>query len=87
MVLNLWGGADKINEWKGVNYPPVHVRFIQGQLVVTDYYNPEYKEITGLEIGDVIASINGKSVPKIVEEKAKFPRFLQNCKLSVTCGT
>jgi len=33
---NLWGGADKIDEWKGTNYSQLHVRFIENQLVVTD---------------------------------------------------
>ncbi|HSI70062.1 MAG TPA: S41 family peptidase, partial [Gillisia sp.] len=69
---NLWGGANRINEWKGANYPPVHLRFIEDQLVVTDYYNPELKTETGLEIGDVITAINGKSVEEIVRERSKF---------------
>ncbi|MEM1119751.1 MAG: S41 family peptidase [Bacteroidota bacterium] len=69
---NLWGGADKINEWKGKNYPPVHVRFIENQLVVTDYYNPELKTKTGLEIGDVITTIDGKTIEQIVEEKSIY---------------
>ena len=69
---NLWGGTDKITEWKGTNYPPVHVRFIENQLVVTDYYNPELKEKVGLAIGDVITKINGKSIPQLVKEKSQF---------------
>lgn len=69
---NLWGGADKIAEWKGKYYPPIHVRFIENQLVVTDYYNPEKKIETGMEIGDVITKINGKTVKQIVEEKSKY---------------
>ena len=60
---NLWGGADKIDEWKGSNYPPIHVRFIENQLVVTDYYNQELKNEVGLKIGDVIAKISGQHVP------------------------
>lgn len=81
---NLWGGADKIDEWKGVNYPPVHLRFVENQLVVTDFYNDELKSKVGLEIGDVITKINGKSVEKIIEEKSKFypasntPTMLRN---------
>ena len=69
---NLWGGANKISEWKGKNYAPVHVRFIENQLVVTDYYNPELKTEAKLEIGDVIKSINGKSIDQIIEEKSKY---------------
>ena len=69
---NLWGGADKIDQWKGSNYPPVHVRFIENQLVVTDFYNPELKGQTGLEIGDVITSINNKPIKQIIEEKSRY---------------
>ncbi|VAW29622.1 FIG00652073: hypothetical protein [hydrothermal vent metagenome] len=69
---NLWGGADKIDEWKGVNYSPLHLRFIENQLVVTDYYNEELKNQVGLQIGDVITKINGNSIDKIVKEKSKY---------------
>lgn len=69
---NLWGGADKIDEWKGLNYPPIHVRFIENNLVVTDYYNQELKNEVGLKIGDVITKINGNSIDKIVNEKSKY---------------
>lgn len=69
---NLWGGADKIDEWKGDMYPPVHLRFIENQLVVTDYYNEELSKEAGLKIGHVITKINGERIEKIVEEKTKY---------------
>jgi len=69
---NLWGGANKINEWKGLNYPPVHVRFIENKLIVTDYYNPELKKEAGLKIGDIITKINGKNIEQILTEKSKY---------------
>ncbi|WP_034921678.1 S41 family peptidase [Gillisia sp. CAL575] len=69
---NLWGGADKIDEWKGSNYPPIIVRFIENKLVVTDYYNEEIKNQVGLKIGDVITKINGNLIDKIVKEKSKY---------------
>ncbi|MGI6342324.1 MAG: S41 family peptidase [Bacteroidales bacterium] len=69
---NLWGGADKVAEWKGKNYPPVNVRIIENKLVVTDYYNQELKNEVGLQIGDVITKINGNSVDKIVNKKLKY---------------
>jgi|TARA_R100000501_G_C2627466_1_gene121397 C-terminal processing protease CtpA/Prc len=64
---NLYDGNDKLNIWKGEFYPPVHVRFIEDKLVVTDYYNPELKEKTGLEIGDVITHINDKPIGEIIK--------------------
>jgi C-terminal processing protease CtpA/Prc len=69
---NLWGGADKIDEWKGANYSPVHVRFIENQLVVTDYYNEELKSQVGLQIGDIITKVNGIPIETMVKEKSKY---------------
>lgn len=69
---NIWEGAGKIDKWKGVNYPPVHVRFIEDQLVVTDFYNDEHWGNIGFEIGDVITKINDVPVTVLVEERAKY---------------
>lgn len=69
---NLWGGNNKINEWKGQFYPPVHVQFIQNKLVVTDYFNPELKKEIGFEIGDVITHINNKKVEDIVNSLKRY---------------
>lgn len=69
---NLWGGGDKINEEKGGFYPPFHVRFIEGKLVVTDYYNPELREVAGLEIGDVITHLNGKTVENLTDSLSGY---------------
>ena len=69
---NLWRGADKINEWKGKYYAPVHLRFIENKPVVADYYNPELKDDAGLEIGDVITKIKGRKINDIIEEVADF---------------
>ncbi len=69
---NLWGGADKIDEWKGTNYSQLHVRFIENQLVVTDYYINDLKSEVDLKIGDVITIIIGKSIDEIIKEKSKY---------------
>ncbi|MGY3791352.1 S41 family peptidase [Aquimarina sp. 433] len=69
---NIWRGADKINEWKGNNFSPLAVRFVEDNLVVTDYYNPELKGETGLQIGDIINKINGKSIKELIKEKSKY---------------
>ncbi|MBO0323651.1 peptidase S41 [Muricauda sp. CAU 1633] len=81
---NIWVGAAKVDKRRGVNYPPVHVRFVEGQLVVTDFYNEEYRESTGLQIGDVISKINEVPVSTLVKERAKYypasnhPTMLRN---------
>lgn len=69
---NLWGGGDKIDAWKGENYPPFHLRFIENQLVVTEYYNTEKQDNTGIQPGDVITKINGVPVAQLIQEKQKF---------------
>lgn len=69
---NLWGGCNKIQEWKGNNYAPVHLRFIENKLVVTDYYNIELKNSTGLEIGDVITKIDGQDIDNIVADLSRY---------------
>ncbi len=69
---NLWNGADKIYQWKGIYYPPFHTRFIEGKLVVTDYYNSELEETAGLKIGDVITHINGKTIEDLIKNIKKY---------------
>lgn len=68
---NLWEGGDKIAELRGSNYAPFKAEFIEGKLVVTDYYNPEH---TTLKIGDIITHINGKAIESIVDSlKSYYP--------------
>lgn len=69
---NLWGGGDKIEKWKGTNYPPFHVRFVENKLTVVDYYNEELKNDVGLKIGDVITKIDGVPVEEIINATSKY---------------
>lgn len=69
---NLWGGREKTDSLRGTNYPPFRVQFIEKQVVVTDYYNPELKEIAALEIGDIITHIDEKTVESIVENVKEY---------------
>ncbi len=69
---NLRGGNNKIEEWKGNNFAPVHLRFIESKLVVTDYYNPELNIETGLEIGDIIIKIDGEKIENIISDLSKY---------------
>ncbi len=67
---NLWGGNDQYKDQLGEYYPPVHVRFIEQQLVVDDFFNPELK--TGLKLGDVITHINGVPISDMVAAQAPW---------------
>ncbi|MDR0575113.1 MAG: peptidase S41 [Tannerella sp.] len=64
---NLWGGRNEINNLRGNNFAPFRVQFVEQKLVVTDYYNPELKESSGLKTGDIITHINGNTVESIVD--------------------
>ena len=65
-------GGNKISEWRGVNYPPVHLSFVEDKLVVVDYYNPEMKQEIGLEIGDIIKSVNGVPIEDYVKKNLPY---------------
>jgi len=66
--------GNKIAETKGKQFPPFKVRFIDNQLVVYEYYNPEKSWLTDLKIGDVITHISGKSVQFIIDSlKSLYP--------------
>ena len=69
---NLWGGGDKFNEAQGGNFAPFKVRFIEGQLVVVDYYNPELAEVAQLKIGDVITHINGETIDSLINRLRSY---------------
>ena len=55
-------GFNSIRAIRGSKYAPIRVWFIEDKLVITDYYNPEFKTSIGLEIGDIITHINGKTI-------------------------
>ncbi len=69
---NIWGSDNALRKYTGVNYVPVAVKFIEGKLVVTDYYNEVLGKESGLQKGDIIAKINKEPVSKIVNEKSKY---------------
>ena len=69
---NLWSGNDAIREYRGQYYPPVKVRFVENQLVVVDYFNPEMKDVVGLEHGDIITKINNVPVATIIKDRLPY---------------
>lgn len=63
---------NKVNSQRGKWYTPFRVRFIENKLVVTDYYNPELKELSKVEVGDIITSINNKPIKTIVDSLCPY---------------
>lgn len=68
----LWGKDDKIEAMFGENQAPFKAKFIENKLVVTKYYNPEYKEVSKLKIGDIITHIDGKTVETLKKDLYKY---------------
>lgn len=79
---NLWGGGHEIRALRGNMRAPFRTQFIEGKLVVTDYYNPGLREASGPEIGDVITHIDGKSVEEITDSlRIYYPASNEAAKL------
>lgn len=81
---NIWGGNTTLYNYWGNYYPPFEVTFIEEKAVVTDYYDEELTKESGIQIGDVIESINGKLVDEMVKEQlhltpaSSYPIKLRN---------
>ncbi|MGG7035489.1 MAG: S41 family peptidase [Flavobacterium sp.] len=69
---NISAGNTVANNYFGLNYAPVEVKFIENQAVVTGYYDEKLGKETGLEIGDIITTINKHPVEEIVKNKLKL---------------
>ncbi|WP_299523474.1 S41 family peptidase [Winogradskyella sp.] len=69
---NLWGGNNKIQEQRGEFRSPVHVKFVEDQLIVDALFEDEKSKNSGLNVGDIITHINDKSVDDIVKDIYDF---------------
>lgn len=69
------GNDETIAQYKGLNVAPLTVRFIDSNLVVSGYKGI-LGRTSGLKIGDIIDSINGKNIKKLINER-----------LSITSGS
>ncbi len=66
--------TNEIDSLRGTKYAPFRVRFIENKLTVSGYFKPELKETAGLETGDFITRINGKTIEYIIDSiKAYYP--------------
>ncbi|RZK58977.1 MAG: peptidase S41 [Pedobacter sp.] len=69
---NLWGGREKTNELRGTKFAAFKAEFMENQLVVVDYFNPEYSGMAKVKIGDVITHINGKTINSLVDSMRPY---------------
>lgn len=65
---NIWGNDPVIQTYRGLNYAPVEVKFIENKAVVTGYLNQIAGEKSGLQKGDIILTINKNNIDKIIKE-------------------
>jgi C-terminal processing protease CtpA/Prc len=71
---NLWGGREKSNALRGTKFAAFKAEFVENQLVVVDYFNPEFSELAKVKIGDVITHVNGKTINSLVDSlKPYYP--------------
>lgn len=71
---NLWGGREKTNALRGTRFAAFKAEFVENQLVVVDYFNPEFSGLAKLKIGDVITHVNGKTINSLVDSlKPYYP--------------
>jgi hypothetical protein len=81
---NIWGNDAILENYKGQNYAPIEVKFIDSKAVLTDFLNKDSSQTYGLQIGDIILSINNIPVDNIVKEKlyltpaSNYPSQLRN---------
>ena len=64
---NLWSASPELRPPAGACQLPVITRFIENQAVVAGYSNTSTGPATGLQIGDVIETLDGTPVPELVK--------------------
>jgi len=71
---NLWGGREKSTALRGTKFAAFKAEFVENQLVVVDYFNPEFSELSKVKIGDVITHVNGKTINSLIDSlKPYYP--------------
>ena len=69
---NVWGNYSALNNHFGLRYAAVELTFIENKPVVTGFYDERLGKETGLEIGDIISTINTRPIEEIVKDKLKY---------------
>ncbi len=65
---NIWGGGTQIGKMKGDLITPFQAKFIEGRLVVTDYYTNDEAVRNKIKIGDVIEKIDGVPLDDLIKK-------------------
>lgn len=69
---NIWGTDAAINTYRG-NYAAVaRVTFVEEKAVVTGFWKPSLADPRGLRVGDIIETIDGRTVADIVNVQLEY---------------
>lgn len=66
---NIWGRNHALTNYFGSNYGPLELTFVENKALVTNYLDDKLGKETGLEVGDIITSVNDKPVEEMVKER------------------
>lgn len=66
---NIWSDDAALRDYRGNNFAPLDIRFIENKAVVTGYLGESFGKQTGLIVGDIIEVVNGKAVNDIIKER------------------
>jgi C-terminal processing protease CtpA/Prc len=69
---NVWSSLLEAQPPAGSADLPVRVRFVEEKAVVAEFTNPRLGPATGLQVGDVIAAIDGVPVDSLVARRQPF---------------
>jgi len=69
---NIRGGSNALENYRGIHYSPVELKFIENKAVVTGFYDDKFGNETGLKIGDIISKVNNQLVENIVMDRLKI---------------
>jgi hypothetical protein len=72
-----WIVPEILNRYLGMNQAPIEIRFIEDKAVVTGFLQVTSSRkntvpVTGLQIGDIILSVNNNPVENVVKERLKI---------------
>jgi C-terminal processing protease CtpA/Prc len=69
---NIWGEDQALSKFKGERHSAVEINWVEDKPVVIDYIDKLKGPASGLLPGDVLESVDGKSVEQIVMERSTY---------------
>ena len=69
---NIWGNDIALQNYKGINYAPAEVKFIENKALVTSLLKIKSGKISPLQKGDIIESVNYENIEKLIEERLPY---------------